>query len=82
MHICSFDQCVLARQFHLSLMFCSASSPVLGISCRYGHSAPRLHSPLTKKLQMGALFLCTAKPAVSSELHMHTRLEAPEHGGG
>ncbi len=32
-------------------------TPVLGISCLKGHSAPRLHSPLTKKEQMWGAFL-------------------------
>ena len=44
---------------YLSLMFWLASSPVVGISCRYGHSAPRLHSPRMKKVHTGARFLCT-----------------------
>lgn len=33
------------------------NTPVLGISCLKGHSAPRLHSPLTKKEQMWGAFL-------------------------
>ena len=33
-------------------------APLVGISCRYGHSAPRLHSPRTKNVQILALLRC------------------------
>ncbi len=49
----------IGDQAHRSLMFWLARGPVVGISCRYGHSAPRLHSPFTKKLHSCAWFLCT-----------------------
>ena len=47
----------MAVQNNVPLSWRPGDIPVLGISCLKGHSAPRLHSPLTKKEQMCGAFL-------------------------